>query len=260
MAAPGENNKRLVIDYLTLRKAIGWLGILLPFALLIGNYVVNNLDVLNQSFFVRTECQTPYVPDGSYKISISHYYYTTTDELFTGVLCAVALFMFCYTGHPLRQGEKGLSDKTMTNLAGIFALGIVVFPTSSESCIKDNMRTFLSSDFTGSIHFISAALFFITLSILSIVNFRRTDSKELFGKKDFHGLYLWCGRVMLLSLLLILIYKVFLEGKIPGLDFIHPTFILETIALMAFGLSWLTKGKVDYKFIPRMLKLIPAKS
>lgn len=258
MAAPSDN-KQLVIDYYTLRKSVGWLGILLPFALLIGNYVVNNIDVLNMSFFVRTECQIPYVPDGSYKISISHYYYTTTDELFTGVLCAVALFMFCYTGHPLRPGEKGLSDKTMTNLAGIFALGIVVFPTSSETCIKDNMRTFLSSDFTGSLHFIMAASFFITLSILSIVNFRRTAVQELFGKKEWHNLYLWCGRTMMICLALIFIYKKFLEGNISGLDTIHATFILETLALTAFGISWLTKGRVDYKYIPRMLRLIPAK-
>src|SRR5262245_18692248 len=133
-----------LIGYNQLRKAVGWLGMLLPFALLIGNIAINNVDILNDDTWVRKDCPNYaiYVADGSYKRSISHYYYSTMGELFVGVLCVVALFMFCYVGHEKRQWEKGLSDNWMANLAGIFALGVVIFPTASQECINDNMRIF----------------------------------------------------------------------------------------------------------------------
>jgi len=33
-------------------------------------------------------------------------------------------------------------------------------------------------------------------------------------------------------------------------------YIFETLALVAFGLSWLTKGQVDYLFLPRRVGLV----
>lgn len=248
-------NEEMVVSYLTIRRAVGWLGMLLPFALLSGNFFVNRVDIMNNPWFIETDCHTPYVSDGSFKDSISHYYYSTVGELFTGTLCAVALFMFSYKGHPKRPGEKGLSDSLMTNLAGIFALGVVVFPTSSEGCISDNMRIFLSSPNTGIIHFSFAALFFITLAFMSIINFRRTNQIATFGTGTFNKLYLACGIIMLACLLIIFIYSKFLEENYPALNELHIVFVFETVALLAFGLSWLTKGRIDFNFVLRQLKL-----
>lgn len=256
---PKNNNDDLVVSYLAIRKTIGWLGLLLPFMLLAGNYVVNKLDILNSSFFIRTDCYTaPYKDTGSFKFSISHYYYSTVGELFTAVLCAVALFMFCYKGHKLRAGEKGLSDSAMANLSGIFALGVVLFPTASTYCIKDNMRSFLSSDNTGYIHFGFACLFFITLAIMSMVNFRRTEKREEFGKLKNHKTYLVCGIIMLACLALIAVYSIWIQQmQISWLDKTHPVFCLEAIALIAFGTSWLIKGRLD---IPAAIKkMVPGK-
>ncbi len=87
------------------------MGILLPAGLLLANLLF-------------ADCYA--VQD-----SISHYYYTTAGNLFTGTLCAVALFLISYRGYP---GDK---DNILTTLAGIFALGVAFFPTnnnSSNSC------------------------------------------------------------------------------------------------------------------------------
>lgn len=250
-----KQNKALQISYLTLRKAIGWLAILLPFALLIGNYCVNQLNLLNNSWFIKTDCSVPYVSAGSFKNSISHYYYTSVGDLFTGTLGSVALFLFCYKGHPKRAGEKGLPDGLMTNLTALFALGLIVFPASTDHCITDNMRVFLSSKHTGYIHFVFAALFFITLAFISMVNFRRTETIANFGKGSNAQLYLWCGVIMLMCLLIIVIYSALFQGHHPGIDRFRPVFVLESIALMAFGLSWLTKGKVNFNYLPKKLKI-----
>ncbi len=244
-----ETKEYMLISYKTMRKAVGWLGMLLPFALLLLNYFINETNLLNNNWFVKTECQSQYEAQSSWKSSISHYYYTTVGELFTGTLCAVALFMFSYKGFPKNKNEKGLSDSLMTNLAGAFALGVVLFPTSSSTCISDNIRSFLSSDNTGYIHLTSAALFFVTLAFMSIINFRRTETVGVYGQTPRDKLYFWCGIAMFLCLALLVVYIAFFEGWFMDL---HPVFSLEALALQAFGLSWLTKGGVDFYFIPKL--------
>lgn len=250
----------MVISYNTMRKAVGWLGMLLPFLLLFGNWIINHSGVLNNSWWVNTDptCMKHYTAAGSFKSSISHYYYTTMGEMFTGVLCAVALFLFCYKGHPLRPGEKGLSDSFVTNAAGLFALGVVIFPTSSEEgcCITDNMRTFMSSTYTGYIHFAFAALFFLALAYMCLVNFRRTAQVGVKGRGHSYTLYLVCGWIMLACLLSIFIYAMWLAPAHDCSGKYHVVFILETIALVAFGISWLTKGNVDYLYLLKILGMV----
>lgn len=249
-----NDSNQLAISYLSLRRAIGWLGILLPFMLVIGNFTINRLNLLNNGFFIDTACSGPYQAAGSFKSSISHYYYSSVGELFTGILTAVALFLFSYKGHPLRKGEKGFSDHLLSTLSGLFALGIVLFPTSADACIQDNIRSFLSSRNTGYIHFTMASLFFISLSVMSIVNFRRTADRASFGKMKNHNTYLFCGIAMLGCLVLIFIYVNWVESTLPWLDKIKPVFWLEALALLFFGVSWLKKGNVDFNYFPRKLK------
>lgn len=237
-----------------MRKAIGWIAILLPFALILGDYTISRLDLLNNKWFVKTgECYHVFTYASPFKASISHYYYSSVGEIFTGALGTVALFLFCYKGHPLRKSEFGLSDRAMSNLAAFFALGIVAFPTTTKHCITDNSRVFTSSFNTGIIHFTFAGLFFITLAFISIFNFRRTKKVSEFGTKPSHNLYKYCGIIMLTCVFLILIYRFFLRYKYNWLDGIYPILILETIALLAFGVSWLTKGRIYRGYLAKKI-------
>ena len=52
-----------------------------------------------------------------------------------------------------------------------------------------------------------------------------------------------CGYTIIGSILLIALYFFFFEKKFPALMNYDPVFWLETIALWAFGISWLTKGR-----------------
>lgn len=254
---PVYDKNDMIISHLTLRKAIGWLGMLLPFILLISNYYINSKNILTDPTWINTQLSEPYRSAGNFKSSISHYYYTTVGEIFTGILITVSLFLFCYKGHPKRAWEKGLSDGWLTTLAGFSSLCVVIFPTSSTEKITDNLRIFQSSELTGTIHLSMASLFFILLAIMSIVNFRRTDTREGFGKEPKHKVYLICGIGMLSSLGLIAIYILFFESKqLSWLTDLHPVFCFETTALIFFGISWLTKGRVDFAYIPRMLRWV----
>ena len=249
--APNQDNseaKPEIVSYLTMRKTVGWLGMLLPFLLLFGNYILNNAGIFNSGLFIKLSKDHHYQNAGSFKSSVSHYYYTTVGEYFTGTLCAVAMFMICYTGHPLRKGEKGLSDNAMNNLAGIFALGVVSFPTTSDNFILDSLRNFLSSEFIGWVHYGFAASFFIVLALMSMVNFRRSEEQGLFGKGPDDPFFLWCGIAMIACLVLVPVCS-----QIDWLQKIHSTFILEAIALFSFGISWLKKGKADFMYLPKKL-------
>jgi hypothetical protein len=223
-----NNGSKIIISYLTLRKAVGWIGILLPFALLTGNYTISRLT---------------HFEDGCnpLKSSISHYYYTRLGDLFVGALCAVALFLFSYKGL-----EK--EDSRVCNIAGFFALGIVTFPTSAEVCpIPCNLRTYMSGGQIGNLHFIMAALFFITLSYLSFAIFTKSKGKKTKQKIKRNIVYKVCAAIMVVSIALIGIYQGWLIKHFQGLESIHPVFWLETLALIAFGSSWLTKGEFILK-------------
>lgn len=253
-----QQEKDMVISFLTMRKAVGWLGMLLPFALLLFNWSINESKIINKPQFVKQldSCRTIYTPDGAWKTSISHYYYTTVGELFTGTLCAVALFMFTYVGFKKRNGDKWLSDSATTTLAGLFALGVIIFPASKDHCIKDNFRIFISSDLVGGIHLTFAVGFFLMLAMMSIINFRRTKVPGKFGNTWRDQLHLICGAGMLVCLALIALYIAFLEEQhIAWLERCNPVFSLEALALQLFGLSWLTKGRVDFWYVLRKVGL-----
>ncbi len=189
-------------SYLALRKAVGWIGIVLPLVLIIGDELIfNNNKVL---------------------LDISLYYYSGMRDVFVGAVCAIALFLFYYRGYSVLDNITG-------NIAGFSALGIAWFPTTEAGPL----------DFSGKVHFVCAALFFMSLAFFSIFLFTRRISKPSSQKVTRNRIYIVCGIVMLISLFAIIIFFGFFEENHPGSAFV---FWAETLALTAFGISWLTKG------------------
>ena len=87
-------------SYLALRKAVGWIGILLPFVLMLGMFLV-----FNEKPVLKT---------------ISLYYHSGMRDVFVGAICSIALFLFFYKGYNKWDNWAG-------NLAGFFAVGIALF-------------------------------------------------------------------------------------------------------------------------------------
>ncbi len=214
-----ENSNNLVISYLTLRRSIGILALTLPFILLIGSIVCGGCEEIQQS--------------------ISGYYHTAMRNVLVGVLCAVALFLFSYRGYELRDNIAG-------DLAALFALGVAFFPTSSICPLPNcNIAPVFEIKIISTLHFVSATLFFLTLSYFSLVLFTKSnvDKKNIKQpKKNRDFVYKVCGYIMLSCIGLIAFYFFVLDEKYIAQY--NPVFWLETIALMAFGFSWLTKGEV----------------
>lgn len=240
-----QREDKHVVSYLTLRRWIGILGIGLPWACWVANGTINSLNLLNNQKLVFLMPDYHYKSDGNLKDSISHFYYTAAGPLFIGIIVTVAIFLFCYKGHQPKPKDKfkWITDGRVTTLAAISALGIVVFPTASTEPILDNLFVFTTTKLVGWIHYISAALFFIMMAVLCLVNFRRRGDKGDFGTDKHDLLYRWCALVILGSITIVFVYGLFLEEHLKwGLPI---TFIFEAVALTAFGTAWLVKGRID---------------
>ena len=214
-----NREKSLIISYLTMRRLIGILGISLPFIVILGG--------LAQS-------------DAGLQGSISGYYYTNMRDLFVGILSGVALFLLSYRGY-----EQ--IDDIVANLSGLFALGMILFPTAMYSGKVVRVGMFLIADnISETIHLSFSALFFLALSFNSLFLFTRRHpgvmGKE---KKRRNVIYRTCGIVMILAIACITLYNIFFRGT--SLAAINPVLILESVALCAFGISWLVKGHTLFR-------------
>jgi hypothetical protein len=211
MEAEVDPRKTLVFSYLTLRKVVGLLGVSLPFIVFFGALI-----------FFRTGLQG----------SLSGYYYTGMRDVFVGILWAIGFFLFSYKGHERK-------DDWASNVACICAVGIAVFPTTSESTSSG------LAGWVGTIHFVFAASFFSMLIYFSLFLFTKTDLEKppTPEKLQRNKVYRACGYVMIVCMILVAIYFMLPASAAASLKVYHPVFWLETAAIVAFGLSWLTKGE-----------------
>jgi hypothetical protein len=218
-----------IMSYYTMRRAIGVLGITLPLILLAGSCLFGECDTVQSS--------------------ISTYYYTNMRNVFVGYNCAVALFLFAYRGHDWRD-----------NLAGyvgcVAVLGVAFLPCTisdpGQSCL---IVTSEHGPLVGMLHNLFALLYFIILIIYALFLFPLTHMDMVTGEKQFMGrqkrrrnlVYFVCGCMMTLALVLIIAYMWFLGDVYPELEELSPVFWLESVILLSFGITWLTKGQLFFK-------------
>ena len=215
MASALETKRSLVLSYLTLRKAIGILGVALPFVLALGALIV-----------FQTGLQS----------SLSSYYHTGMRDVFVGTLCAIGVFLLSYQGHHR-------SDNIAGNLGCIFAVGVALFPIAPDGEVTRNVALI------GYAHQAFAALFFLTLIFFSLFLFtkKNRDEPRSKRKRQRNRVYIACGCIMFVCIVLIALFKYPQPGlpTIPG-EY-QPVFWLETITVLAFGISWCTKGQAILK-------------
>lgn len=197
----------LLISYLSLRRAIGVIGTALPFVLALGNVIL-----------AREGLQG----------SVSGYYYTVMRDVFVGSLCAIAVFLFTYKGYDWH-------DDLAANLASLSALGVALFPTTPGSPTP-------LEEYIGWVHLVSAGAFFLALAYFCLVLFVKSDDPSPTPRKIMRNrVYRICGWTILACM--VLIGAVFFVGAESPIKRLAPVFWLEATAIVAFGVSWLTKGE-----------------
>lgn len=156
----------------------------------------------------------------------AYYYHSSMGAVFSSMLCVIGIFLLFYQGHDEY-------DNWLGNLACVFALGTALVPTAEDG---------KPLEWWNSLHYIFAALLFIVLTLFSLWRFPRNKMRRRRNR-----IYYACGSIMTICLL-VLFSRLFHEGSTKNAwDERHIVFWLEMIVVMAFGLSWLTKGRAMFK-------------
>jgi len=196
------------------RRLIGILGLLLPLLL----------------FIFAGLRHTVGLPAWTPLNSISAYYYTGAVAIFVGVLFALALFLLTYPGY------KGvIADRLLGLVGGMAAILVALFPTSAPDGLSAPTWW---SPYMRTVHYLSAVVLFVAFILFAIWLFRKSNiprrGDRPLEKRRRDDICLASGIIMIASVL-----------WAASSMFTHaPIFIPESIAIIAFAVSWLTKGEV----------------
>jgi hypothetical protein len=242
-------SSQLAGSYMTLRKAIGWIGVCLPFAVFLGNWVIFSHHI--------GACLAPIsnkLPD-----SLSGYYYTHMRDVFVGGMCAASVFLIFYRG-------SDRLERWVTNLAGLSAIGIALFPTTPPT--NDSLQTNSCGPVSpvvlqpaphgaaiGAVHVVCLCAL-MTMIALMAWRFTRSysgdeidamtaDDREIelnSGLKSRNNKIYWgCIAALAVAGALALIQEFAFS---PGLKSDAPWLLYaETVAFLAFGTAWFVKGR-----------------
>lgn len=232
-----------VVHLQTLRMLIGYVAVSLPVALVCGENL-RDLLLADEAGRVLGQAQRVLVEG-----SISAYFHTGMRDVFVGALCAIGVFLICYRGY-------AQWDNVAAKVAGGCALLVALFPTPERSYeavdtgvpAPDSVTLFSTvyapdPPYVGWMHFGAAAVFFVTLALMSLLLFTRTGTvPPTPHKKMRNRVYVACGVVILVSVIAIAL------GKLVGPEAwaLRTSYVFwwEAVAVEAFGLSWLTKAEV----------------
>lgn len=205
---------RRAASYLELRQWLGGFGTLLPFGLVLGHAIFRAVR-LGPSALRNWDLQA----------SMSSYYYTDMRNVFVGGLCAIGAFLLSYKG----EGDK---DAWAGTIAGICAIGAGLFPIKPPNGAMTAI---------ADLHVAFAGVLYLTLAYFAIARFPVADGPP--GRRTVlrNRLYRVCGWTIIACIVLIAVAQLPFVRVQAG--FYRPGFWLESLATVAFGVSWLTKGE-----------------
>jgi hypothetical protein len=224
MTPQKTEEESITISYLALRKAVGIIGLGVPTIL-----------ALTGMIFLK----------GGIEPSISHFYYTSMGDFFVGSLCAIGVFLISYRGYKPQYDEK-ISDRTLGWITGAAAIAVALFPTD-PLCVSDTGQALLACPVSNlaKIHFTSAAVFLFGLGVFSFFKFPRyyPDIGLSTVKAGRVKYYRACGIAIFVSLVAIALLKLYVRQTQNDFPLPNWMFWFESIAVVAFGISWLIKGE-----------------
>jgi len=163
------------------------------------------------------------VADGHVESSLSAYYYSKAGNVFTGALCVIGVFLLAY-----RLTARAV-DNAATTLAGVAALGVAFFHAAPDNASLNQLRL-------ANVHLACAAALFILLGGISLFIFPRDIAPAQRWRAKWYmafGVLIWLS-ISLMPMLNSLAASFY--------DNHHVFFILETVCVTAFAVSFILKG------------------
>lgn len=211
----------VVLSFYRVRQALGWLGLALP-AVLIG------------ATLLRAE---------PLPAALSDFYHTPLRDVFVGILVSLGVFLLTYLGH--RDPWALLSDRNVSTLAGLGAIGIALFPNDTlDPCLGVKLPPLTVS---GVLHVVSAGLFLLMTAVFCLVLFRRSDAPlraQRLSKRRRNAVYVACGLAIVAALAgLAAYFLATTPAQRCAIRDWRPVLWLEVVTILAFGVAWLVKGR-----------------
>ncbi len=218
---PDAARDEVMRTFYRVRQTLGYLGLFLPFLLILGG--IASL--------------------GRVEPAISDYYHTLLRDVFVGIMSAIGLFLICYKGYQ-REGDDRVSDDFVTTIAGVAALGVALFPNQGQVPQTEALPQLLFGAYGSTVcHFLSAITFLGCLSYICLFKFTRT------AKPFRRRIYRVCGITIILATILTIAASYFkVNGPAGPQQLVRDLQLVtwfETLGIWAFSLSWLIKGRVD---------------
>ncbi len=204
-AASEEPSRDFRKAFLKTRLVVGTIGVLMPPVIVFGNII----------FFGQT----------AYQPSLSDYYFTGMRNWFVGSLWAIGAGLFVYLA-----ARKNAWDSWLSFVAGLLAIAVALLPTNAPST---------AATVTATLHVVSAGTLF---ALLGVICFRfgsrdgQRPDRSPSWRRTWGTVHRGCAFLVWAAVLTSVAFATF--GATRG----HAVLTGETVAVLAFGVSWFLKG------------------
>ena len=175
---------------------------------------------------------TPGLPQWAPLDSVSSYYHSGAVAVFVGVVIALAIFLFIYQGY---RNDYGHRDRIAAIIAAGAAVLVAFFPTAAPAGVPAPPWW---TGVMGTTHLAAAVVLFSAFAFFALIQFPKSQpggpppSAE---KRRRNAAYRVCG-----GLIVAASGWAGVAGRLGA-----PIFWAEVLALEAFAVSWLVKGRAD---------------
>jgi hypothetical protein len=192
-------------SFLKTRLVVGVIGVLMPPVIVFGNMLI-----FGQSGF---------------EPSLSDYYFTGMRNWFVGSLWAIGAGLLVYLA-----ARRNAWDSWFSFVAGLLAIAVALLPTNAP-----NTATTVSS----TLHVVCAGTLF---ALLGVICFRfgsrdgRRSDRSPQWRRNWQFVHRACAFIVWVAVLVSVAFATL--GAARG----HVVLVGETVAVLAFGVSWFLKG------------------
>lgn len=211
--------RAMMVSYLNLRGAIGLFAIALP--VVVVSVGLSLGEPLRSSIS-------------------SYYHYAPTRDIFVAILCAIGVFLGCYSGYSDQAWYK--NELGIHKLMGISAVLVGLCPTFQTGVTAGPYLELLAS-----VHIGAAATLMLAMAITALWMFPNNQGATQFQgdsaavqrtKATNAWVYRACGLWIVGALLYFARHRIF-TSRSPG-D--ATLFYVEWVAIWGFGVAWLWKS------------------
>lgn len=230
--ATGRASHQLVVSFLGNGRAIALLGFVLPACMLAWSLLTG----------------------ASIRGSLSEYYFTPVRDLMVGILIALAVFLWSYRGFSDRDDDLR-ADRRVGKIAAVAATVIALFPITPRNDDRCTLfQCIIGPRSADLVHAVGAAVFFLCLALFCLVLLPRSAVSDD-GAPSRIRLYRACGGVIVAALTIVVVWKFLPPEIIFALGRYQPIFWVETLAIWAFSVAWIVRGRALEGAITRNFEL-----